>query len=91
MVEHRMNEPVLKVNNLTIRYKDASEPVVKDLSFELHKGEILCISGRSGAGKSTIVWALMEMLADYNATARGSITFGGKTLRYQEKDLKEKR
>jgi peptide/nickel transport system ATP-binding protein len=78
------------VKDLSIQYKDADEPVVKDLSFDLKQGEILCISGKSGAGKSTIVWALMEMLQDYNAFAHGSIQFAGKTLTYKGKDLKEK-
>ena len=42
-----MKEPILKVNDLTIRYKDAEEPVIKNLSFELYQGEILCIGGKS--------------------------------------------
>ena len=86
-----MRKPVLRVNNLTIRYKDAEEPVIRDLSFVLYQGEILCISGKSGAGKSTIVWALMEMLEDYNAVAAGEISFEGMILQYQGVDLKEKK
>jgi peptide/nickel transport system ATP-binding protein len=85
-----MRENVLSVKDLTIRYKDAAEPVIKNLSFELKQGEILCISGKSGAGKSTIVWSLMEMLEDYNAAATGEISFEGQTLRYEGNDLKEK-
>lgn len=86
-----MAERILEVRNLTIRYKDAAEPVVKNLSFTLNRGEILCISGKSGAGKSTIVWSLMEMLEDYNAVAEGSICFNGSILQYEGKDLKEKK
>ena len=86
-----MKEPILKVNDLTIRYKDAEEPVIKNLSFELYQGEILCIGGKSGAGKSTIVWSLMEMLEDYNAVAAGEICFEGDVLQYQGKDLQQKK
>lgn len=86
-----MREAVLSVRNLTVRYKDAAEPVIRNLSFDLYEGENLCISGKSGAGKSTVVWALMEMLEDYNAVANGEITFEGQTLRYEGRDLKEKR
>ena len=86
-----MKEPILKVNNLTIRYKDAKEPVIKNLSFTLHQGEILCISGKSGAGKSTIVWSLMEMLEDYNAVATGEIYFEGEVLQYQEKAVSQRK
>lgn len=85
-----MEKPILEVNHLTIRYKDASEPVVSDLSFELQKGEILCLRGKSGAGKSTIVWALMEMLAEYNAVAVGKICFHDKTLEYKGVDHTKK-
>lgn len=85
-----MKDVILSVNDLIIQYKDAKEPVVQNLSFDLHQGEILCISGKSGAGKSTIVWALMEMLHEYNAFAYGTVQFAGKTLTYTGKDLKEK-
>lgn len=86
-----MKELVLNVNKLTIRYKDAEEPVIHNLSFSLYQGEILCISGKSGAGKSTIVWALTEILEDYNAVATGEICFEGETLQYQGIDLKDKK
>lgn len=85
-----MQNVVLKVENLTIRYKDAKEPVVKNLNFELHNGEILCISGKSGSGKSTIVWSLMEMLDDYNAVASGCISFDGETLEYDGTNTKKR-
>lgn len=85
-----MKDVILSVKDLTIQYKDAAKPVIEKLSFDLHQGEILCISGKSGAGKSTIVWALMEMLHEYNAYANGTIQFAGKTLTYIGADLKEK-
>lgn len=77
-----MSEVILEVNNLTIRYKDAQEPVVKDLSFQIQKGEILGLRGHSGKGKSTVVWALTEMLPEYNAVASGEICLGGRKLCY---------
>lgn len=86
-----MKKTILNVNNLTIRYKDAEKPVISDLSFSLYQGEILCISGKSGAGKSTIVWALMEMLEDYNAVATGEISFEGETLQYNGNHLTKKK
>lgn len=72
----------LEVKNLTVRYRDAKEPVVKDLSFSVKEREILCLHGPSGKGKSTVVWALTEMLEAYHAEASGEITLGGKTLSY---------
>ncbi len=77
-----MKNKILAVEELTVRYLDAEEPVIRKLSFSLEMGEILCISGKSGAGKSTLVWALMEMLDDYRACAEGKIRFKDKEIVY---------
>ncbi|MDO4490768.1 MAG: dipeptide/oligopeptide/nickel ABC transporter ATP-binding protein [Lachnospiraceae bacterium] len=73
---------ILQVKNLSVRYRDAKEPVVKNLCFSIRQGEILCLHGRSGKGKSTVVWALTEMLQEYNAVAKGEILLDGKKLVY---------
>lgn len=83
----RANKPLLEVKNLTVRYRDAVEPVVKDLSFTLEEGEILCLHGPSGKGKSTVVWALTEMLEEYHAVASGEIRLKDKCLIYEEKQM----
>lgn len=85
-----MNEKILEVENLSIRYRDAAEPIIRNLNFSLMKNEILCISGKSGAGKSTLVWALMEMLDDYNAVAKGKIRFQGKEICYDGDKYKKR-
>ena len=71
---------LLTVEHLSIRYRDAVEPAVRDLSFSMASGEILGLHGPSGAGKSTVVWALMGMLEAYNACGSGSISFLGETV-----------
>ena len=65
----------LEVRDLTVQYRGAPAPAVKNLSFSLDKGEILSLHGPSGSGKSTVVWALMGMLEAYHAAASGSIRF----------------
>ena len=50
---------MLKVTNL---YKSFGErTVLSNISFELNKGEILCLRGKSGAGKTTIFNLLCKM------------------------------
>lgn len=44
-----------KVNNLTFKYPDGDEPVLKNVSFEIKKGEMVGILGRTGSGKSSLV------------------------------------
>ena len=52
--------------------------VVSDLSFDLRRGETLCLAGESGSGKSMTALALMGLLPKPGARlAGGSIRLGG--------------
>jgi len=55
-------EPILSIQNLEKSYKN--KKVIKDISFDVKKGEILCILGPNGAGKSTTINILTGAL-DY--------------------------
>ena len=55
-------------------------PVVHDVSFQLHPGEILGLVGESGAGKSTIIKAAMGLLGSSGMVTKGDIWFEGKNL-----------
>jgi iron(III) transport system ATP-binding protein len=59
---------MLSVNNLSFQYQ-SKKPVLKDISFQLKKGEHLCVMGESGCGKSTLLKAIYGLL-DLN---KGSI------------------
>jgi peptide/nickel transport system ATP-binding protein len=75
-----MRRALLEVNSLSIRYRGAARDCVKNLSFTLYKSEILCLRGRSGSGKSTVMLAIMGMLPEYNADATGFIMYGGDNI-----------
>lgn len=53
-----MKAPVLSVRHLSAGYK--GHPAIADVSFELQKGEILCLAGESGCGKTTVLKALLS-------------------------------
>lgn len=53
-------EAILSIKNLEKSYQ--AKKVIKDLSFDVHKGEILCILGPNGAGKSTTLNILTGVL-----------------------------
>ncbi len=55
-------------------------PVVHDVSFQLHPGEILGLVGESGSGKSTLIKAAMGLLGNNGLVTKGDIWFEGKSI-----------
>ena len=64
--------PILKVNKLTVFYENTL--TLKDISFNLYKGETLGIVGESGSGKSTIAKSILGLVKIHN----GEILFKNK-------------
>ena len=64
---NRPKEVILEVNGLTA----LNQPSIKDVSFQLRKGEILGIAGISGSGQKE----LLEAIAGLQPTESGSIRF----------------
>ena len=67
-------EPILKVENINVFY--GSIHAVKDISFDVNKGEIVTLIGANGAGKSTTLNTVAGLLR----SKTGSITFFGESL-----------
>ena len=80
-----MNDGILSVSRLSVGYTD--RPAATDISFTLQKGEILCLVGESGCGKSTVLKALMA--APEIPLLGGSLSLGDTVL--SELPLKERR
>ncbi|OGS37547.1 MAG: iron ABC transporter ATP-binding protein [Elusimicrobia bacterium RIFOXYB2_FULL_49_7] len=66
----------LEINNLVCGY--GREPVVKDLSLSLDSGEIVCLLGPNGVGKTTLFKAILGLLP----RTSGSITLDGRDIRH---------
>ena len=64
---------ILKVENMTVASKMHSNNAVKNVSFEVHEGEIVCIAGIDGNGQTEFVYGLtgMEPLVDGKITLCG--------------------
>ena len=54
-------EGFIEAKNLTFRYAENEEPVLKDLNFKLEKGQTLGIVGRTGSGKTTLMNLLLRV------------------------------
>lgn len=70
-------EGSLVFDHVTFTYPTDTEPMLKDISFEVKPGEMIGVVGATGAGKSTLA-QLIPRLFD---PQEGSIKIGGKDLR----------
>ncbi|MCC7319937.1 MAG: ABC transporter ATP-binding protein [Rubellimicrobium sp.] len=77
-----MSESVLSVRNLTVSLPEGLDRrhAVSGISFDLMKGEILCIIGESGSGKSVTAAAVMGLLSPAMKVTGGRITWQGRNL-----------
>lgn len=74
-----MEEPILNICDLTVRYNSADINAVHNISFNLNAGESVGLIGESGSGKSSIALAIMG-LSDKRACLSGSVRFKGTDL-----------
>ena len=76
------SEKVLEVKDLVISFKTDRGIVhaVRGVSFDLYRGETLCIVGESGSGKSVTNKAIMGISAKNAIIENGSIIFQGEDL-----------
>lgn len=75
--EHeRPGEKVIDINEVWFQYEKGGDPVLRDLSFSVRKGEICSVLGGNGAGKTTML-SVVSQKRKYNL---GSIKICGKEL-----------
>ncbi|MCZ2329002.1 methionine ABC transporter ATP-binding protein [Bartonella sp. F02] len=68
------NSPLISLKNISRTFsKTTNTPAIKNLSLDIHAGEILGVIGRSGAGKSTLIRCLNGL----EKIDAGSIFFEG--------------
>ena len=72
----------LSVNNLKVSFRTDAGKVqaVRDISFDLYKGETLAIVGESGSGKSVTSKAIMGISAVNSIYEGGEILYDGQDL-----------
>ena len=77
-----MAEKVLEVKDLRVSFRTDHGIVkaVRGVSFDLNKGETLCIVGESGSGKSVSSKAIMGILANNAIVEKGTIMYEGENL-----------
>lgn len=77
-------ELAVKMKDVWFKYEKDGKDIVKDLSLEIKKGELFCLVGGNGTGKSTTV----SLISGINKPYRGKIEiFGKKISAYKDKEL----
>ncbi|MGN0651344.1 MAG: ABC transporter ATP-binding protein [Oscillospiraceae bacterium] len=71
------NDCTLELKNVSFKYKDSEDYVIRNVNLTVRKGEKLALVGENGAGKSTLIKLIMRL---YDVT-EGEITFGGVDIR----------
>ena len=87
-------EDLLKVEHLSVGIASPMGKVqaVRDVSFELHPGEVLAIVGESGGGKGMLCKAIMKLLPKSANIEGGKILANGVDITdYTEKDMQKLR
>lgn len=73
----QVQQKLLEVNSLSVDYESARGAVhaVRDVSFTLHRGEILGLAGESGCGKSTLAYGIGRLLRPPAVVAGGEVIY----------------
>ena len=82
--KRKKSDVVVDARELWFRYEKEGNDIVKDLSMQVHRGELFCVLGGNGTGKSTT----MKLLSGIKKPYRGRILLDGKDIRkIGEKEL----
>ncbi len=69
---------MLEIKNLTISYED--KIIVENFSLQINQGEILCIIGESGSGKTSIIKSIMGLLSPSAKIISGDILYKNSSI-----------
>ena len=79
-----MNMPSIEINNLSKQFKNTL--AVKNISFKIHKGEIIGLLGPNGSGKSTTMGMLLGLIKPTS----GNVMINGQNIENNRTNILEK-
>ncbi|MES9700152.1 ABC transporter ATP-binding protein [Bacillus sp. JJ927] len=75
-------QPIISFEQFTFQYGHATQPTLKDITFQIYPGEKVLIAGRSGSGKSTLAHCINGLIPfSYEGISTGNILIAGKDPR----------
>ena len=70
------NDSILRLENINFTYEKGNIKTIKDVSFDIKKGEMLALVGKNGAGKST----LAKLICGFEKEESGKIYFNNQDI-----------
>ena len=86
-----MSEPVLELKDLAVSFRTPKGEVeaVRGVDLTVNEGEILCLVGESGCGKTVLCQSVMHLLPKYSFVKRGSMSVCGEDItHYSERQMR---
>ncbi|MDD6846051.1 MAG: ABC transporter ATP-binding protein [bacterium] len=80
-------KPILEVNNLVVHDKEKKKDLIKNISFKVRQGEVVCVAGIEGNGQTDLVYALTGLSKIKSGEA---ILHDVPIANYMPKDVKKK-
>ena len=77
----------IEFKNVSFKYPDAENYVIKDINFKAKKGQTIAFIGRTGSGKSTVINLIPRL---YDATEGEVLVDGINVKDYKEESLNDK-
>jgi len=77
-----MTETLLEIDNLSVVYETSRGDLkaLRDITFDIRRGEIVGIVGESGCGKSTLISSILRLTAPNMRFRNGEVRFKGDNL-----------
>ncbi|HEY8437059.1 MAG TPA: ABC transporter ATP-binding protein [Candidatus Limnocylindrales bacterium] len=70
--------PLVEIDDLTFRYRRATEPAIRGITLSIQPGEVLLVAGPSGCGKSTLIRAINGLIPHaYPGELSGRVAIDG--------------
>lgn len=74
-------QPAVEITNLTFRYRNRTEPAIKNISLSVAQGQLILIAGASGCGKTTLARCINGLIPrSYKGEISGRILLQGQDI-----------